>query len=45
VLTPAEALNDDRIFIDDLPFDTLARELAPARVVPAHEVTAALRQP
>lgn len=43
VLVPAEALNADRLFIDSLPFAELERRLAPARVVPGYEVTAALR--
>ncbi len=43
VLVPAEALNADRLFIDSVPFDEVARELAPARVVPGYELTAVLR--
>ena len=42
VLVPAEALNDDRLFIDGLPFDELAGALAPAHVVAAHDLVAAL---
>jgi putative radical SAM enzyme (TIGR03279 family) len=42
ILLPAEALNDDDLFIDGLPLAELERELAPARVVAAHELTSAL---
>jgi putative radical SAM enzyme (TIGR03279 family) len=42
VLVPAEALNDDDVFIDDLPLAALQRALHPARVVAAHELTSAL---
>jgi NifB/MoaA-like Fe-S oxidoreductase len=38
VLLPAEALNDDARFIDDVPLERLVGALAPARVVPAHEL-------
>jgi putative radical SAM enzyme (TIGR03279 family) len=43
VLIPAEALNADDLFIDSMPLETLRGRLAPARVVPGHEITAALR--
>ena len=43
VLVPAEALNADRLFIDSLPLDELTARVAPARVIPGYEVTAALR--
>jgi NifB/MoaA-like Fe-S oxidoreductase len=43
ILVPAEALNADRLFIDSTPLAEVERRLAPARVVPGHEVTAALR--
>ena len=43
VLVPAEALNGDQLFIDSLPLDELAARMAPARVIPGYEVTAALR--
>jgi putative radical SAM enzyme (TIGR03279 family) len=43
ILVPAEALNADRLFIDSMPLAEVERRLAPARVVPGHEVTAALR--
>ncbi len=43
ILIPAEALNQDEVFIDSLPLDTLRRELAPAQVLPAFEITEALR--
>jgi putative radical SAM enzyme (TIGR03279 family) len=42
VLLPAESLNDDARFVDDLPLDAVAAALAPARVVPAHELTSAV---
>jgi putative radical SAM enzyme (TIGR03279 family) len=42
VLVPAEALNDDEVFIDGLPLEALREALAPAVVVLAHELTAAL---
>jgi len=42
VLLPAEALNDDGVFIDDLPLSSLAARLAPAAVVAAHEPVAGL---
>ena len=42
VLIPAESLNDDDVFIDDMPLTTLRSSIGPARVLPAHELTAAL---
>jgi putative radical SAM enzyme (TIGR03279 family) len=42
VLLPGESLNDDAVFIDDLPLGELEHALAPARVVPAWELTSAL---
>ena len=42
VLLPAEALNDDALFIDSLPFGELERALG-AELVPAHELSAAFR--
>ncbi|HEY8485012.1 MAG TPA: DUF512 domain-containing protein [Longimicrobiales bacterium] len=44
VLLPAEALNDDEVFIDDLPLGHLVAELAPARVVAGYELTATLSE-
>jgi putative radical SAM enzyme (TIGR03279 family) len=41
VLVPAEALNDDGLFIDSLPFETLASAIT-AQVIPAHSLTGAL---
>jgi putative radical SAM enzyme (TIGR03279 family) len=41
VLVPAEALNDDGLFIDSLPFGTLASAIT-ALVIPAHTLTGAL---
>jgi hypothetical protein len=43
ILLPAEALNADERFIDDLPLSTLRERLAPSLVVPGHEITSALR--
>ncbi|HEX2167061.1 MAG TPA: DUF512 domain-containing protein [Longimicrobiales bacterium] len=42
VLLPAEALNDDVLFIDSMPLSELEDSLAPAVLVPAHELTSAL---
>jgi putative radical SAM enzyme (TIGR03279 family) len=42
VLLPAEALNDDARFIDDVGLDEFVAALAPARVVPAYEMASAL---
>lgn len=42
ILLPAESLNDERRFIDDVSFDEVASALSPARVVAAHEITEAL---
>jgi putative radical SAM enzyme (TIGR03279 family) len=42
VLLPAESLNDDERFIDDVTLAELTAALAPARVIAAHELTAAL---
>lgn len=41
-LIPGEALNDDDVFIDDLPLAQLRASVDAARVVPAHELIAAL---
>ena len=43
VVLPAEALNSDDIFIDDVPMDELQKALAPALICTGHEVTEALR--
>jgi len=43
VLLPAESLNDDRRFIDDVALAAVEEALAPARVVPAHEITSGLK--
>jgi putative radical SAM enzyme (TIGR03279 family) len=40
VLLPAEALNDDHRFIDDMPLSELEAVLAPARVAACHELVA-----
>jgi len=42
ILIPAETLNQDDLFIDSLPLEEFRRNLGPARVVPAYEVTEAL---
>lgn len=42
ILIPGEALNDDEIFIDDLPLARLAEAVAPARLLPGHEITSTL---
>lgn len=42
VLLPAEALNDDVLFIDSMPLSALESALAPARLLPSHEITSAL---
>ena len=42
ILLPAEALNDDACFIDDLALEELVRAVAPAEVRAASELTAAL---
>ena len=43
VLLPGEALNGDRLFIDTVSFEAVCARLAPAHVVPGHELTATLR--
>jgi putative radical SAM enzyme (TIGR03279 family) len=42
VLIPAESLNDDDRFIDDVPFADVVAALSPARVISAHEIATAL---
>jgi putative radical SAM enzyme (TIGR03279 family) len=42
VLLPAEALNDDALFIDSMPLTELESAFTATRLVPAHELTAAL---
>jgi hypothetical protein len=42
VLLPAESLNDAQCFVDDMALAALRASLAPAHVVPAHELGAAL---
>ena len=44
ILLPAEALNADDLFIDSLSLSEFREALAPARVIPALEITEALRQ-
>jgi putative radical SAM enzyme (TIGR03279 family) len=42
LLLPAESLNDDDVFIDNMPLAELRQALHPSLVVPAHELTTAL---
>jgi putative radical SAM enzyme (TIGR03279 family) len=42
VLIPAESLNDDDHFIDDVPFHAVVASASPAHIVAAHEITSAL---
>jgi putative radical SAM enzyme (TIGR03279 family) len=42
VLLPAEALNDDDLFIDNIPLEQLRSAFHGAVVAPAHELTSAL---
>lgn len=42
VLIPGESLNDDDVFIDDLPLAALRESVDAARVLPAHELIVAL---
>ena len=44
VLLPAEALNADRRFVDDVPLAHLRSELAPAKVCIGHEITRMLSE-
>lgn len=43
VLIPAEALNQDDLFIDSLSLQEFRDRVAPARVLPGYEITEALR--
>ena len=43
VVLPAEALNADDIFVDDVSMDEVRRALAPASIYTGYEVTEALR--
>jgi NifB/MoaA-like Fe-S oxidoreductase len=43
VFIPAEALNDDDLFIDSVAFDALAGALAP-RLIPAYHLSGAFAQ-
>ncbi|MGD8277897.1 MAG: DUF512 domain-containing protein [Gemmatimonadota bacterium] len=45
ILIPAESLNDDRRFIDDVAYDDVVSALAPARVSVAHEIFEGLMAP
>jgi putative radical SAM enzyme (TIGR03279 family) len=44
VLLPAEALNQDDLFIDSVPLEELRAAVAPARVLPALEIAEALER-
>jgi putative radical SAM enzyme (TIGR03279 family) len=44
ILVPGEALNADDLFIDSLSLSDLREAMAPARVIPALEITEALRK-
>jgi putative radical SAM enzyme (TIGR03279 family) len=43
ILLPAETLNQDDLFIDSLPLAEFREAVAPARVIPAYEITEALK--
>ncbi len=43
LLLPAEALNQDDLFVDSFPLATLRSELSPTRVVTGFEITSMLR--
>jgi hypothetical protein len=43
ILIPAEALNQDELFVDSFSLASLREELAPARVVAGFEITDTLR--
>jgi NifB/MoaA-like Fe-S oxidoreductase len=43
ILVPAEALNQDDLFIDSMPLSRFREAVAPAHVLPALEITDALR--
>ncbi len=45
VLLPAESLNDDGVFIDDLSFAAFEEQVAPARVKPGYELVSTLTSP
>ncbi len=45
ILIPAESLNDDLRFIDDVARDDVVSALAPARVIAAHEIFEGLMAP
>ena len=42
-LIPAEALNDDEKFVDDVALETLRELFATTEIVPGYELTTALR--
>lgn len=44
VLLPAEAINDDGVFIDDLPYEALRERHPGTRMVAGHELTETLRR-
>ncbi len=43
ILLPAETINQDDLFIDSFPLSEFQNAVSPARVVPAYDVTQALR--
>jgi putative radical SAM enzyme (TIGR03279 family) len=42
-LLPAEALNDDDLFVDNIPLATLQEQFSSKQLIPAFELTSALR--
>jgi len=44
ILVPGDALNADNLFIDSLSLSDFRKAVAPARVMPAQEITEALRK-
>jgi putative radical SAM enzyme (TIGR03279 family) len=42
-LLPAESLNDDELFVDNVPLATLQEQFVDQRLIPAFELTSALR--
>jgi len=44
VLTPAEALNDEAVYVDDVSHAQIEARFAGTRFVPAHEITSALAE-
>jgi len=42
-LLPAESLNDDALFVDNVPLATLQEQFVGRQLIPAFEITSALR--